>query len=152
MGWHYGWVFVAEGKPQPPGLPGEPPGIWGPPGPWPTPPIAPGGPPLGIWGGGNLPVMGHPIAPGGPPPQVTLPIYNPGSPEHPIVLPPEEGPPPEIWPPPGPLPHPGNPMVPEAEHIFVVGYAPGYGVCWVRVKPEPIEEAPPVATPYAKKG
>src|SRR5262252_3171031 len=24
-------------------------------------------PPLGIWGGGNLPIMGHPIAPGGPP-------------------------------------------------------------------------------------
>jgi len=32
--------------------------------------VAPPSPPLGIWGGGNLPIMGHPIAPGGPPPGI----------------------------------------------------------------------------------
>jgi|SRR5215472_973068 len=46
-------------------------GIWG--GgnvPYPTPPIAPGGPPLGIWGGAPPPYPAHPIAPGGPPPGI----------------------------------------------------------------------------------
>jgi hypothetical protein len=82
----------------------------------------------------------HPIA--RPPVFPAHPIFNPGSPEHPIVLPPTEGPPPEVWPPSGPLPTPEHPMVPDADAIFVVGYSPGYGVCWVKVKPEPIEEQP----------
>jgi len=47
-------------------------------------------PPLGIWGGGNMPVVSPPIyipvpAPGHP----EHPIYFPVSPTHPIVLPPE---------------------------------------------------------------
>src|SRR5215467_8117620 len=82
-------------------LPGGPPlGIWGPGGPWPTPPIhippaqppgvvsppiylPPGGggqPPLGIWGGGNVPM---------PTPPIYLPPGTlPGTPEPPIYIPP----------------------------------------------------------------
>jgi hypothetical protein len=84
-------------------LPGQQPGIWGPPGPWPTPPIAmpPGGSagqPPGIWGPTD--------------PRPTPPIY----------IPPEGSPPPlGIWGPtdprpgyglPGPQPHPEHPIVP----------------------------------------
>ena len=54
---------------------GPPPGIWGPPGPWPTPPIYL--PPAG--GGGEHPA--HPIV-------IPMPPGAPGSPEHPIVIPP----------------------------------------------------------------
>lgn len=55
----------------------------------------------------------HPIAPGGPPPGIWP---GPGPlphPEHPIVLPPIEpgGPPVQIWPKPGPFPHPEHPIV-----------------------------------------
>jgi hypothetical protein len=66
----------------------------------PTHPIAPGGPPLGFWGGTAPPWVSHPIAPGGP--EVTHPIA-PG------------GPPPGIWPSPG---HPAHPIAP--------GFPPGY--------------------------
>ena len=37
-------------------------------GPFPSHPIAPGGPPPGYWGGVAPPLPTHPIAPGGPPP------------------------------------------------------------------------------------
>ena len=106
-----------------------PPSIWGPTDPRPSHPIAPGGPPLGIWGGAPPPYPAHPIAPGGPPPTATPPIYYPPSvgggpvyppsiwgptdprPSHPIVLPPYEpgGPPVIIW---GPTdPRPSHPIV-----------------------------------------
>jgi hypothetical protein len=99
------------------GLPPIPPGYWGgvaPP--WPTHPIAPGGPPPrpthpiapggrppGIWGGPPLyPDQGLP----GPQPTPTPPIYLPPGtipgvkPEHPIYIPPS------IWPNPGVPTHP----------------------------------------------
>jgi len=61
-----------------------PPGIWGPTDPRPTPPIAPGGPPPGIWP---------------PPGVVTPPIYLPQPPTQPPV----------IWPsPPGGIAPPGG--------------------------------------------
>jgi hypothetical protein len=51
---------------------------------FPTHPIAPGGPPPGIWGGAPIPgYPAHPIAPGGPP--------SFGHPEHPINEPPTGG-------------------------------------------------------------
>jgi hypothetical protein len=117
----FAFVVPVEDPPRPPvdpgfGVPGwpahpiapggRPPGIWG--GgnePFPTPPIViippdkPGDPPIVIWPGPGYPA--HPIAPGGPPPHV----------EHPI--------PPMIWPqPPGGGPpigidpgHPEHPIV-----------------------------------------
>jgi hypothetical protein len=99
---------------------------------FPTNPIAPGGPPLGFWGGTAPPWVSHPIAPGGPPPQIwpspgvpTHPIYNPpypsqgpGFPTHPIA---PGGPGLGFWggtPPnyvdiggPGPQPRPEHPIV-----------------------------------------
>jgi len=67
--------------------PAPPLGIWG--GgnvPYPTPPIAPGGPPPGIWGGGNVPYPTPPIYypplgtwGGGNVPYPTPPIYFPPS-------------------------------------------------------------------------
>ena len=111
-------------------------------------PVDPGygipAPPDVIWGGAP-PTVTHPIAPGGSGNRPALPIYNPGSPEHPIVLPPD--PPVEVWPPVGPLPEPGHPMVPAADHIFVVGYAPGYGAVWVKVAPQPV----PAGNPLPKR-
>jgi hypothetical protein len=50
-------------------------------------PIAPGGPPPGIWPSPGYPA--HPIAPGGPPPGIWP---SPGVPTHPIVLPPNAKP------------------------------------------------------------
>jgi hypothetical protein len=98
----------------------------------PSHPIAPGGPPPGIWPSPGYPA--HPIAPGGgpshpivlpiPPDAIapgvpTHPIYIPVEPGHPIVIPPEAiGPgvpthpivlpplPPEVWPGPGQPAHP----------------------------------------------
>src|SRR5215467_11125629 len=74
---------------MPPIAPGGPPlGTWGgvaPP--YPAHPIAPGGPPLGTWGGVAPPYPSHPIAPGGPP----LGIWGGGNvpmPTPPIYLPP----------------------------------------------------------------
>lgn len=99
---------IAYSDRAPGGGPVVPPGIWGGSNEgFPTHPIAPGGPPPGIWPGpGPLPHPEHPIAPGGPPPK----------PAHPIELPP-----PSIWPP-GPgvdfpahpivIPDPGNPVIP----------------------------------------
>jgi hypothetical protein len=81
---------------------GPPPGIWPSPG-HPAHPIAPGGPPPGIWPSPGWP--SHPIAPGGPPPIAgwTPPGYQPS---HPIA---PGGPPPGIWPSPG---HPAHPIAP----------------------------------------
>ena len=65
-------------------------------------PIAPGGPPPGIWPSPGYPA--HPIAPGGPPPGVwpsppPVGIWpSPGYPAHPIA---PGGPPPGVWPPAG---------------------------------------------------
>lgn len=125
---------LAEGRPAHPIAPGgEPPGIWGPTDPRPTPPIYitlppdcvdPGVPSHPIY----LPIYpAHPIvippdavAPGVP----THPIYlppvvwpGPGYPAHPIYIPPGSLgggkpthpialPPPEVWPPPGVPAHP----------------------------------------------
>jgi hypothetical protein len=97
---------------------------------FPTHPIAPGGPPLGFWGGrppeyvdiggpGPQPHPEHPIAPGGKPP---YPSQGPGFPTPPIYFPPPGSKPPlGIWggrPPeyvdiggPGPQPHPEHPIV-----------------------------------------
>lgn len=76
------------------GLPGQPPYPSQGPG-FPTHPIAPGGPPLGTWGGVAPPWVSHPIAPGGSPGYPSHPIYyppypsqGPGFPTHPIVVPP----------------------------------------------------------------
>lgn len=57
----------------------------------------PGGPPLGIWGGGgvgNYPDAGFPGPQPGGPVRPTHPIYYPGAPTHPIA---PGGPPPGIW-------------------------------------------------------
>jgi hypothetical protein len=83
-------------------------------GPHPSHPIAPGGKPPGIWGGGNEGFPTHPI--------VIPPGFIDGvHPEHPIVIPPPQQPP-GIWggrPPeyidiglPGPQPGPGHPAHP----------------------------------------
>jgi hypothetical protein len=90
-----GPVFPAH--PIAPG--GPPPSVWPPPGVvsppihyppeiWPTPPPSGGAPP-GIWGGGNVPMPTPPIY--YPPGQ---PVIPPGSPAHPIVVPPEPTEPP----------------------------------------------------------
>jgi hypothetical protein len=76
---------------------GPPPSIWPEPG-YPAHPIAPGGPPPGIWPSPGYPA--HPIAPGGPPPGIWP---SPGVPTHPIA---PGGPPPSIWPSPGTPTHP----------------------------------------------
>ena len=102
------------------GQPGQPPGIWGPPGPWPTPPIhfppgqGGGGQPPGIWGGPIDPYPDHGL-PGRP---GTWPPQRPPHPAHPIVLPPDSIKPPipippTIWPnpPEGTAPHPEHPIV-----------------------------------------
>jgi hypothetical protein len=72
---------------------------------YPAHPIAPGGPPPGIWPGPGYPA--HPIAPGGPPPGIWGP---PGPwPTPPIFIPPGGGggsPPLGIWGPTDPRPTP----------------------------------------------
>jgi hypothetical protein len=65
-----------------PGLPGGPPYPSQGPG-FPTHPIAPGGPPLGIWGGAPLPWPTPPIH--YPPQQPPYPSQGPGFPTHPIA-------------------------------------------------------------------
>jgi hypothetical protein len=67
-------------------------------GPFPSHPIAPGGPPPEIWPSPGHPA--HPIAPGGPPPGIWP---SPGVPTHPIA---PGGQPPSIWPSPGTPTHP----------------------------------------------
>jgi len=81
---------------------GQPPGIWGPPGPWPTPPIhippEAGAQPPGIWGPTD-PRPTPPIylppgtIPGTPEHPIFIPPGSPGVPAHPIVLPPSPEPP-----------------------------------------------------------
>jgi hypothetical protein len=118
----------------------------------PTHPIAPGGPPPGIWPDPGKPT--HPIAPGGPPPQPghpivippdsiapgvpSHPIYIPSppvQPEHPIVIPPDSVAPgvpshpivipPEIWGPTDPRPDQGLPgPQPSPEHPIVLPKPP----------------------------
>lgn len=84
---------VGGGPIMPPDA-GQPPGIWGPNDPRPTPPIQlpPGvgsGNPPGIWGGGNVPMPTPPIhLPPVPPPSVWPPGPGIDFPSHPIVLPP----------------------------------------------------------------
>ena len=105
----------------------------------PTHPIAPGGPPLGIWGPTD-PRPTHPIAPGGLPP-----YPDQGLPPHvslPIVLPPIEEPPPgtpshPIVIPPGTPGYPSHPIYrPDVkpEHPIVIPPAPPEGA-----KPPPPE-------------
>jgi hypothetical protein len=97
----------------------------------PTHPIAPGGPPPGIWPSPGYPA--HPIAPGGPPPGIWP---SPGYPAHPIVIPPAPGggfpshpivippPPVGIWPSPG---YPTHPIAPGGPPLgFWGGVAPPY--------------------------
>jgi hypothetical protein len=82
---------IAPGVPTHPIVIPQPPlGFWGgvaPP--LPTHPIAPEGQPPGYWGGIAPPLPTHPIAPGGAPPSIWP---SPGTPAHPIVLPPENPP------------------------------------------------------------
>lgn len=112
------------------GQPGEPPGIWGPPGPWPTPPIQM---PPGTWPGQNPPHPAHPIVlpPEQVPPGMKPPTPPaPGSPVTPV-------PPPE-----GQAGWPVNPITPPA--YLVLNY-PGIGPVYV---PQPIVQQP---TPQSKK-
>lgn len=136
------------GGPMPGGGTPQPPlGIWGPPGPWPTPPIhLPPSPPLGIWGGAPIPWPTPPIYVPTPTP--------PGSPTHPWV-PPSGGVPPgypsfPIWGPPGsgfpgtpgyppvatpPIFIPEPPEGPPSEGNGRWVYAPGVGWIWVAGPP-----------------
>ena len=101
-----------------------PPGIWQPV--FPTNPIAPGGPPPGIWPSPGHPA--HPIAPGGPPPGMWIPAF----PTNPIA---PGGPPPEIWKPVFPT-HPIVLPPPPEEGVddsWSWAYSPVYG--WVVVPP-----------------
>ena len=126
----YTSLGIGGGPIQPPAGGGSPPGIWGPPGPWPTPPIAPGGPPpiAGWTPPGYHP--SHPIAPGGPPPVATPPIYYP----------------PGIWPPPGGPVYPAHPIAPG-------GPPPGI---WGPTDPRPthpiVIPMPPVEIPPPEGG
>jgi hypothetical protein len=136
------------------GLPGAPPGYWGgvappiashpiapggpPPGIWPSPP-SPGHPshpiftPPGFWGGVAPPVASHPIAPGGAPPGIWP---SPGHPSHPIFLPPTQPPPPtEVWP---PLP----PDKPQPIEGYYLAYVPGLGK-WVYIPVDSTKPVPP---------
>jgi hypothetical protein len=128
---------------------------------YPAHPIAPGGPPPGIWPspghpahpivlppeGGTVPpgiwpspgYPTHPIAPGGPPPGVWPgPGVPPGVPGHPIA--PGGGPsnpiviPPEVWPPEPPAGLPPGAVWPP---LGVVVWVPGYGWATFPTTPEP---------------
>lgn len=129
-------IVYPPGTQPPPGGggPGQPPGIWGPTDPRPTPPISgipglpgyeppagggpgrPPGTPPGFWGGGPhpMPPINYPEPPsgggpgGGPPPHPEHPI--PPIPAHPIVLPPWKPTlPPDL--PPWDGPKPSHPIV-----------------------------------------
>lgn len=123
-------LSIGGGPVYPPAGGGQPPGIWGPPGPWPTPPIAPGGPPPTVTPPIYYPPFpAHPIAPGG------------NVPAHPIVLPPEpppNGQPPTpgvptfpIWGPPGTEFPPGSGYPPVAGHPLPPGEHPEPIPNWV---------------------
>jgi hypothetical protein len=113
---------------------GPPPGIWPSPG-HPAHPIAPGGSPPGIWGGGNEGFPTHPI--------VIPPGFIDGvHPEHPIVIPPPAMPgypahpiviPPEVWPPDA-----------RPEHPIVIPPPP---VVWPPRPTHPIVIPPPPEVP-----
>jgi hypothetical protein len=98
------WIIPAELSPGAPTHPiapgGPPPGIWPDPG-YPAHPIAPGGPPPGYWGGVAPPLPSHPIAPGGRPPG----IWG-GAPSYPDIggPGPQPIPTPPIYLPPGTIP------------------------------------------------
>ena len=133
---------------RPPGVPTHPiyypPQIWGPTDPRPSHPIAPGGQPPGIWGGGGVPMPTPPIYL----PPDTIPGLKP---EHPIYIPPS------IWGPTDPrpthpivLPPPGSPDKPEVlENWDVKTYwspVTGWGVAIV-----PSASHPGVPTPSKPK-
>jgi len=153
-------------------LPGQPPYPSTGPG-FPTNPIAPGGPPPGIWPSppvGIWPSPGHPshpIAPGGSPGYPSHPIYNPpypstgpGFPTHPIAPGgqppyPSQGP---VFPPVGPdntlPPTPSTPppqvalpiVLPDPvrdDALFELKWSPLYGWVLVPIK----DDTPPVAQP-----
>jgi hypothetical protein len=125
------YILFLEGTGNRPdqGLPGAPPGVNVPV--FPTHPIAPGGPPPGVWPGPGYPA--HPVAPGGPPPGVWP---GPGTPTPPIYYPPGIWPlppsgnypdqglpvPPGVWPSPG---HPAHPIAPGGQPPGIWGGAPG---------------------------
>lgn len=152
------WVDTGA-RPEHPIAPGgPPPGIWPSPG-HPAHPIAPGGPPPGIWPSPGYPA--HPIAPGGPPPG----IWGPTDPRPGWGLP--EGPqqPPGIWGPTDPrptppivIPPPNNPptlppvgSVPEGTMLVLVKTAEG--LKWATVAPTPPYNPPSggaVPAPVAK--
>jgi len=104
----------------------------------------PAQPPLGIWGGGNVPYPTPPIAPGGPPPTVSPPIYYPptgiwGGGNVPYPTPPiaPGGPPLGTWGG-GNVPYPTPPIFyppeqpaspPAGEGRW--GYVPGLGWVWI---------------------
>jgi hypothetical protein len=107
----------------------------------PSHPIAPGGPGIS-----------HPIAPGGSPgvpghlpalqpphvdntlPPITPPTQGPGSPSHPIALPPD------MWPPAGAVTPPIH--LPNLPPVVVV-WAPGHGHKVIHVQPPPTQPLPP---------
>jgi len=182
-----GGPIIPPGQPPgiwpPPGVvtppiyypPAQPPGIWPPPGVvtppifyppeiWPTPPAKP---PLGIWGGGPLPVPAPPIyypplgiwgGPIIPPPQpgvpahpivIPLPPDSDLKPEHPIVLPPGTVPGvpahPIVIVPPAPPEGGSKPPPPEGGW----GYSPEYGWGYFppssdKPNPAPIPDVPHV--------
>jgi hypothetical protein len=122
-----GSIYLPEIGGGPIHPPGEPPGLWPPPG-HPAHPIAPGGPPPGIWPGPGVPTPPIYYPPGIWPP--------PGHPDHGLP-----GPPPGIWPgpgvptppiyyPPGIWPPPGHPAHPIAPGGLPPGIwpSPGYPV------------------------
>jgi hypothetical protein len=97
---------------------------------YPTHPIAPGGPPPGIWPSPGHPA--HPIAPGGPPVGIWP---SPGVPTHPIA-----GPPPGIWPSPG---HPAHPIAPGGQPPHVDNTLPPVLGIW----PDPGVPSHPIVLP-----
>ena len=149
-----GPILPGPGVPTHPWVPpsGQPPGYWGgvaPP--LPTHPIAPGGPPPGIWPGPGYPA--HPIAPGGPPPSIWP---SPGHPAHPIA---PGGQPPGIW---GggnvPMPTPPIYLPPDTipglkpEHpIYIPPSSPGVPTHPIVLPPPGSGEQPEVLTNWEVK-
>jgi len=84
---------------------------------FPTNPIAPGGPPLGIWGG--APAYPDHALPGQPP-HVSHPIVLPDTPEHPIAQPPGQ-----VWP----------PIASLHTKTITLAWLPGVGYKWIVVEP-----------------
>ncbi len=105
---------------------------------FPTHPIAPGGPPLGTWGG-----VGQPY------PDQGLPGFpetgQPGSPTHPIVIPPSGNRPDNTLP--GQQPGIDNSLPEQPQVGFIVAYMPGQGYRWVIVPAEVDNSLPGEAEP-----